>query len=131
MTQIAGGIAGNVIPDRVECHVNFRYAPGRGAGGSRGAARRAVRGPRRAADRLQRAVGPGRRRPARGRARRGRRARARAQAGVDAGGGVRRSPASPAVNFGPGDPAQAHSRDESVEIAALVRAYEVLERLAA
>ena len=37
-------------------------------------------------------------------------------------------PASPPVNFGPGDPAQAHRRDESVEIAALVRAYEVLER---
>ena len=36
-----------------------------------------------------------------------------------------------AVNFGPGDPAQAHRRDESVEIAALVRAYEVLERYAA
>jgi succinyl-diaminopimelate desuccinylase len=35
------------------------------------------------------------------------------------------------VNFGPGDPAQAHRRDESVEIAALVRAYEVLERFAA
>ena len=37
----------------------------------------------------------------------------------------------PAVNFGPGDPAQAHRRDESVEIAALVRAYDVLERFAA
>ena len=34
------------------------------------------------------------------------------------------------VNFGPGAPAQAHRRDESVEIAALVRAYEVLERFA-
>ena len=30
VTRIAGGIAMNVIPDRVECHVNFRYAPGRG-----------------------------------------------------------------------------------------------------
>jgi succinyl-diaminopimelate desuccinylase len=37
----------------------------------------------------------------------------------------------PAVNFGPGEPAQAHRRDESVEIAALVRAYEVLERFVA
>ena len=37
----------------------------------------------------------------------------------------------PAVNFGPGDPAQAHRRDESVEVAALVRSHEVLERFAA
>src|SRR5918992_3391351 len=29
VTRIAGGIAANVIPDSVECHVNFRYAPGR------------------------------------------------------------------------------------------------------
>ena len=35
-----------------------------------------------------------------------------------------------AVNFGPGAPAQAHRRDESVEIAALVRAYRVLEAFA-
>jgi succinyl-diaminopimelate desuccinylase len=37
----------------------------------------------------------------------------------------------PAVNFGPGEPAQAHRRDESVPIAGLVRAYEVLERFGA
>ena len=72
----------------------------------------------------QRPVGPGRRRqPLRRRARRrrrprasrpsrpGRRSRSSALAGLDA------------VNFGPGEPAQAHRRDESVEIAALVRAY--------
>ena len=33
----------------------------------------------------------------------------------------------PAVNFGPGATAQAHRRDESIEIAALLRAYQVLE----
>ena len=36
-----------------------------------------------------------------------------------------------AVNFGPGDPAFAHRRDERVEIAALVRCYETLQRLVA
>ena len=34
------------------------------------------------------------------------------------------------IDFGPGEPAQAHRRDESVAVAALVRAYEVLERFA-
>ncbi|GIU95043.1 MAG: succinyl-diaminopimelate desuccinylase [Gaiellaceae bacterium] len=34
-----------------------------------------------------------------------------------------------AVNFGPGDPAFAHRRDEQVEVAALVRCYEVLREL--
>ena len=34
------------------------------------------------------------------------------------------------MNFGPGDPAQAHRRDESVEIVALERAYAVLEAYA-
>jgi succinyl-diaminopimelate desuccinylase len=34
-----------------------------------------------------------------------------------------------AVNFGPGDPAYAHTVDEQVEIAALVRCYAVLEEL--
>ena len=46
----------NVIPDRVECHVNFRYAPGPLPVRGRGPARRAVRRPRRAADRRQRAL---------------------------------------------------------------------------
>ena len=37
----------------------------------------------------------------------------------------------PATNFGPGDPPQAHTRDESISIAALVRGYRVLETFAA
>jgi succinyl-diaminopimelate desuccinylase len=35
-----------------------------------------------------------------------------------------------AINFGPGSPAQAHRRDESVEIAALVRSARLLVELA-
>ena len=34
-----------------------------------------------------------------------------------------------AVNFGPGDPAQAHTRDEHVAIDALVRSHEALSAL--
>jgi succinyl-diaminopimelate desuccinylase len=130
VTRIAGGIAGNVIPDRVDCHVNFRYAPGRGAGeaearlaelcAGHGELRVDSNAPSGAV-----ASGP------------------RVDALVAAGELVRApkqawTPVAefalaglPAVNFGPGDPAQAHRRDESVEIAALVRAYEVLERFAA
>jgi succinyl-diaminopimelate desuccinylase len=33
-----------------------------------------------------------------------------------------------AINFGPGDPPQAHTRGEHVRIDALVRSYETLER---
>ena len=36
-----------------------------------------------------------------------------------------------AINFGPGEPAQAHRSDESVRVEALVRAYHVLEAFAA
>jgi succinyl-diaminopimelate desuccinylase len=36
-----------------------------------------------------------------------------------------------AINFGPGAPAQAHRRDESIEVAALVRSHRVLEAFAA
>ncbi len=130
VTRISGGIAGNVIPDVAECHVNFRYAPGRT--------------PREAEERLlELCAGHGELR-----------IDANAPSGpvasgprVDAlvaAGGLTRAPKQAwtpvaefglagldAVNFGPGDPAQAHRRDESVEIAALVRAYEILERFAA
>jgi succinyl-diaminopimelate desuccinylase len=129
VTTIAGGIADNVIPDRVGCHVNFRYAPGRGAAEAeaRLAELCAGHGELRVDSNAPSgpvAIGP------------------RVDALVAAGDLVRApkqawTPVAefelrglPAVNFGPGDPAQAHRRDESVEIAALVRAYEVLERFA-
>jgi len=130
VTRIAGGIAGNVIPDRVECHVNFRYAPGRSPAAAearlaglcegRGVLRidsNAPSGPVATGPRVDALVAAGEL------------VRAPKQAWTPVAefalGGL------PAVNFGPGDPAQAHRRDESVEIAALVRAYEVLERFAA
>ena len=129
VTRIEGGIAGNVIPDRAECHVNFRYAPGRTAAEAetRLAMRCAGHGELRIESNAPSgavATGP------------------RVDALVAAGDLVRApkqawTPVAEfglgglaAVNFGPGDPAQAHRRDESVEIAALVRAYEVLERFA-
>ena len=130
VTRIAGGIAANVIPDRAAAHVNFRYAPGRtpAAAEARLAELCAGHGELRIDSNAPSgpvATGP------------------RVDALVAAGGLVRApkqawTPVAefgqaglPAVNFGPGDPAQAHRRDESVEIAALARAYEVLERFAA
>jgi succinyl-diaminopimelate desuccinylase len=130
VTQIHGGIAANVIPDRVDCHVNFRVAPGRSpdeavalleelCGGhgeltvDSNAPSGAVCVDHPVARRLIEA------------------------GGLEVAPKQAWTPVAeftalghPAVNFGPGAPAQAHRRDESIEIDALVRSYEVLQKLA-
>ncbi len=130
VTKIEGGIAMNVIPAEATAHVNYRYAPGRT--------------PEEAEARLAELCdGHGELRIV-----------ANAPSGpvahgplVDAliaAGGLSVAPKQAwtpvaefgaagidAVNFGPGAPAQAHRRDESVEIAALVRSHRVLEAFAA
>ena len=130
VTRIAGGIAGNVIPDRVECLVNFRSAPGRSPEeaearlaelcAGHGELRVTSNSPSGAVphgnallDRLvalgdlpvepKQAWTP---------------VAEFAQAGYDA------------VNLGPGSPAQAHRRDESASIPALAGCYELLDRFA-
>jgi succinyl-diaminopimelate desuccinylase len=129
VTRIAGGIASNVIPDLAEAHVNYRYAPGRTpaqaearlaelcAGGELRIDSNAPSGPVATAN-------PHARRLA-------------------AAGGLQVAPKQAwtpvaefglagldAINFGPGAPAQAHRRDESIEVAALVRCHRVLEAFA-
>ncbi len=126
VTGISGGVAANVVPDRVEATLNLRYAPTRsgedaerwladlvGDGARVEVVGNAPPGPVPAGnplvDRLRRA---------------GDLERAPKQAwtpvaelglvGVDA------------VNFGPGDPEYAHREDEHVEVAALERSYDVL-----
>jgi succinyl-diaminopimelate desuccinylase len=128
VTRIAAGIAANVIPDRAEAHVNFRYAPGRSAAAAEARLLELCAGHGELRVDSNAPSGPVASGP-------------RVDALVAAGGLVRAAKQAwtpvaefglgglPAVNFGPGDPAQAHRRDESIEIAALVRAYEVLERL--
>jgi succinyl-diaminopimelate desuccinylase len=127
VTSIAGGIAGNVVPDRVEATINFRYAP--------------TRTPAEAEQRLRELVAfgdaeltvianapPGpvavhnplveRLRAAGDLAIRPKQAWTPvaefASAQVDA------------INFGPGDPQYAHRDDERVDTSALVRSFEVL-----
>ncbi len=131
VTKISGGIAMNIIPDTAECHVNFRYAPGRTKD--------------EAEARLEELCGG--------------HGKLRIDSNAPSGGVYVSHPlvqelialgdlevapkqawtpvadftlaGIPAVNFGPGAPAQAHRRDESVEVAALLRSYRVLEAFAA
>jgi succinyl-diaminopimelate desuccinylase len=130
VTQITGGIAQNVIPDRVMAHVNYRFAPGRSPAEAEARLRELCRGGELRIDSLAPSGPVAIANP-----------RARA---LIAAGDLRVAPKQAwtpvaefaaagldAVNFGPGAPAQAHSRDESVEIAALVRCCRVLEAFAA
>jgi succinyl-diaminopimelate desuccinylase len=130
VTGVAGGIASNVIPDEAVARVNYRYAPGRSPqeaeswlrslcepygtltiDGNAPSAPVAVDN-----DLTRRLIAAG-----------GLEVAAKqawtpvaefAAAGVDA------------VNFGPGDPAQAHTRAEHVRVDALVRCYETIEAFA-
>jgi len=132
VTRIDGGIAGNVIPDRAQCHLNFRYAPGRspadaverlrshwcgGAGeleiiGNAPSGAVTVSHPlvRRLVELGDAVIAP---------------KQAWTPVAEFTAAGL------PAINYGPGSPSQAHRADESVEIAALAHAYRVLEALAA
>lgn len=128
-TRIAGGIADNVVPDRVDVHLNYRYAPNR---------TRAE-----AETRLRELVGrhlevtsnspPAHVATDSALVRRLREAgglalepkQAWTPVAEFAGQGL------DAVNFGPGATRYAHRRDERVEIAALDHAFETLRRFAA
>jgi succinyl-diaminopimelate desuccinylase len=131
VTRIAGGVAGNVIPDRVEAWLNFRYAPDRDPGGAEARLRELCGGHGEVEVTANAPSGavcvshPAIRR-------------------LVEGGGLAVEPKQawtpvaeltaagvPAVNFGPGVPAQAHTRDEHVPVANLVRAYRVIEAWAA
>ncbi len=131
VTGIEGGIASNVIPETCAATVNFRYAPGRS--------------PQQAEARLAELCGGLGSLEITGNA-------GSAPVALDhplarrliAAGELEVAPKQawtpvaefaqfgyPAVNFGPGAPAQAHRRDESVSVAALVHAHRVLEALVA
>ena len=130
VTRIAGGIAGNVIPGEAVATVNYRYAPGRSAAdaeawlrelcepygtlvieGNAPSAPVAVGNPL-----AQRLIATG----------------DLAVEAKQAWTPVAEFAAArvDAVNFGPGEPAQAHAREEHVLIDALVRCYETIEAFA-
>jgi succinyl-diaminopimelate desuccinylase len=127
VTRVEGGIAMNVIPDTCRAHVNFRYGPGRtpedaekrlramtqGLGkltvtGNSGSAPAALDHPL-----AQKLIAAG----------------SLSVAPKQAWTPVAEFAAAgyPAVNFGPGATSQAHQRDESIPIANLLRAHQVLE----
>ncbi|MDE3077453.1 MAG: succinyl-diaminopimelate desuccinylase [Chloroflexota bacterium] len=130
LTQIQGGVAQNVIPDRVVCQVNYRYAPNRAPAeaeaelraltpyegrleiaGNAPPARAAVDNPLVERLRLagQLAVEP---------------KQAWTPVAEFSAEGL------DAVNFGPGATRFAHRRDERVEVRAMVESFQVLRRFA-
>jgi succinyl-diaminopimelate desuccinylase len=130
VTRVEGGIADNVIPDRATAHVNLRYAPGTSAEEAEAMLRgwcepwgaveitgNAPSAPVATQNALvQRLIAAG------DLAVEPKQAWTPvaefAAVGVDA------------VNFGPGEPRFAHTREEQVTVGALVRNYETLERFA-
>jgi succinyl-diaminopimelate desuccinylase len=127
VATIQGGVATNVVPDRATAQVNFRYAP--------------THTPAEAERRLRELLGHpsatveivGNAPP--GLVPSGNPLVERLRAAGDLAVGPKQAwtPVAEfglvgvdAVNFGPGDPQYAHRDDEQVEVAALVRSYEVL-----
>ena len=127
VTTIQGGVATNVVPDRATAQVNFRYAP--------------THTPAEAERRLRELLGHpsatveivGNAPP--GLVPSGNPLVERLRAAGDLAVGPKQAwtPVAEfglvgvdAVNFGPGDPQYAHRDDEQVDVAALVRSYEVL-----
>jgi succinyl-diaminopimelate desuccinylase len=124
---IAGGVAGNVIPDECVVSVNYRFAPSRSVGEAEAVVRQVFEGYDVAVSDAAPGALPGLSHPA-------------AAAFVSVIGrepqpkfgwtDVSRFSAMgvPAVNYGPGDPNVAHKRDEYVDIAPI---HEVEDRLRA
>jgi len=127
VTMIEGGVAANVIPDRVRARVNVRYAPGRTPGSAEAWLRtklthpdaqieivgNAPPGPVVTANALVqrlRDAGPLPVRPKQAWTP----VAEFAMAGIDA------------VNLGPGDPRYAHTDEEQVELPALVECYDII-----
>ena len=128
ITQISGGIATNVVPDRVEANVNFRYAPDRSTSSAEAYLRSLL--PEGATYEHAGDSPPGRVVTDSPLVQRLRAAGDLALEPKQAWTNVAdfTSRGIDAVNFGPGATRYAHRRDEQVEIAALERAYTALRQ---
>lgn len=125
--RVDGGVAGNVIPDAASVTVNYRFAPDRSLADALHHVREVLDGIDVHIEQTDGAAGalPGLSQPA-------------AKALVEAAGGQVRAKYGwtdvsrfaafgiPAVNFGPGDPNLAHTRDERVPVAAITAAVDLL-----
>lgn len=134
VTMASGGRAANVVPDTFEARVNLRYSPRRtptaaetllaeiAAGADEVVVHSNSPGamPCVSDPLVERLLNSG---PAGSRSRLGAQAK---QAWTDVAQFAARGVT--AVNFGPGDPALAHTREEHVAVAALVRSHETLTR---
>jgi succinyl-diaminopimelate desuccinylase len=128
--RIAGGVAGNVVPDECVVTVNFRFAPDRDLAGAEQHVRDVFEGFDVVVTDGSSGALPGLHAPA-------------AQEFLAATGAAATAKygwtdvarfaalAIPAVNYGPGDPNLAHTREEHVDVRRIVDAVEVLRRFLA
>ncbi len=125
--RIAGGVAGNVVPDECVVTVNFRFAPDRGTDAALAHVREVFDGFDLTVTDLSPAALPGLSAPAAAEFVRASGAVPRAKYGWT---DVSRFAALgiPAVNYGPGDPNLAHTREEHVAEAAVTRCADMLRR---
>lgn len=131
VTRIEGGIADNVIPDRVHCRLNFRFAPDRDTDGAVRRLRDLIGD---AGDLDITSVSPS----GRVTTRTPLAERLRAAGDFTVAPKQAWTPVAQftgegidAVNLGPGATAYAHTRDERIAIAELVRTYDALRRFLA
>lgn len=125
--RIAGGVAGNVVPDVCTVTVNFRFAPDRSPEAARSHVREVFDGFALEVIDLSPAALPGLDAPA---AREFLAATGTAATAKYGWTDVARFAALgiPALNFGPGDPGLAHTREEHVDTRRITEAVEVLRR---
>jgi succinyl-diaminopimelate desuccinylase len=128
VTEIAGGVANNVVPDRVTCGLNFRYAGNRGPGDAEARLRELVGGE---GELTVVSNAPGApvnlENPLLQRLRQaGEMAVEPKQAWTPVAQFAQRG--LDAINFGPGDPRLAHQREERVSVDAMAANLSILWR---